>query len=58
VFVKLKMHLIHHDSLEETEMLEFNECSDSWVKKAVEAIEHYDVENALQKSLGGMRRRM
>jgi hypothetical protein len=37
--------LIHHNSLEETEMIEFNECSDSWVQKAVEAMEHDDVDN-------------
>jgi hypothetical protein len=49
--------LIHHNSLEETEMIEFNVCSDSWVQKAVDAMEHYDVEK-LQRMLRGMRRGM
>jgi hypothetical protein len=48
VFVKMNMHLIPHDSLEETEMSEYSEGTDSWVQTIVEATEQYDLENELQ----------
>jgi diadenosine tetraphosphate (Ap4A) HIT family hydrolase len=42
-FVELHMHLIPRDSLGETGMSEFNECSDSWVQTVLEATEKYDL---------------
>jgi hypothetical protein len=44
------MHLIPHDSLKlvETEMIEYNEGTDSWVQTIVECTEQHDLENELQ----------
>jgi hypothetical protein len=42
------MRLIPHDRLEETEMSEFSERTDSSIQTIVEATEQYDLENELQ----------